>query len=173
MHSLHVINWFCHDVTHCNVSHRNVTQELCNIMDGNLRSIFRDKLKEGFHWQSVETGLTGPGTPDANFGARGVERWIEMKQTSGFKPHIRREQISWHLHRTAVDGVTFVAIRRWHNGGPRKGPPIDELWLCHGHYLATISKYNMTHTEIEWLGVWVGGPNHWDWNRIADILTAR
>lgn len=141
--------------------------------DGDLRTIFREKLKSGFHWQSVETGLVGPGTPDSNFGSQGVERWIEYKQTSGWKPHIRREQISWHLHRKLVGGVTFLAIRRWHDGGPRKGDPVDELWLCHGHFISVVNQFGMKHDSIDWLGVWHHGKNNWDWNRIREILVEK
>lgn len=140
--------------------------------DGGLRPLFRQKLKSGFHWQSVETGLVGPGTPDSNFGARGVERWIEYKQTSGWKPGIRTEQSGWHLHRRMVGGVSFIAIRRWHDGGPRKGDAVDELWLCQGHHLATINRTNMLDSSILWLGKWSGGPPRWPWDIIADILTS-
>ena len=140
--------------------------------DGGLRPLFRDRLKADFHWQSVETGLTGPGTPDSNFGARSVERWIEFKQASDWAPQIKVEQIGWHLHRSAVGGLSFVAIRRTHDGGPRKGPAVDELWLCLGKYIGILDRERMRSPNIKWLGVWSGGPSRWDWSEIGTLLTA-
>lgn len=138
--------------------------------DGELRSIFRNKLRKNAHWQSVETGLIGPGTPDANCCLNGREFWIEFKQTSGWKPHIRVEQIAWHKTRAFVGGVSFVAIRRWHDGGPRKGDPVDELWICHGIDIGRIHSSGMLDPEITWLGKWDGGPPKWDWEEISRIL---
>lgn len=138
--------------------------------DGNLRSIFRDHLKVGFHWQSIETGLINAGVPDANFGADGVERFVEFKQTAGWKPHIRTEQIGWHKHRHMVGGVSFIAIRRWHDGGVRKGAAVDELWLCRGKWIAILAAKGMRDTDIPWIGVWSGGPSRWDWDSVRAAL---
>lgn len=140
--------------------------------DGGLRGIFRTKLVSGFHWQSVETGLTGPGTPDSNFAAEGVERWVEFKQASDWAPQIKIEQIGWHKHRHAAGGISFIATRRKHDGGPRKGPPVDELWICLGKYLGILNSERMRSENIRWVGIWRGGPSNWNWDEVRSVLTA-
>ncbi len=136
--------------------------------DGGLRSLFRERLRVGFHWQSIETGAMGPGTPDSNFCSSGVERWIEYKQTSGWTPSFRTEQPGWHVRRHLAGGVTFIATRRWHDGGPRKGDAADELWIHRGMWVRELKTGGLGNAPS--LGAWAGGPAQWDWDEIRRIL---
>lgn len=139
--------------------------------DGGLRPLFRQHLRDQAHWQSIEVGLIAAGVPDSNVCLMpGREVWVEMKQTSSWAVGVRTEQIGWHKHRIRMGGRTFVATRRRHDGGPRKGPAVDELWLCSGNYLGMISSGGLQHPDINWSGVWSGGPTQWNWDRVRQIL---
>lgn len=142
------------------------------MIDGGLRNLFHIHLKSGAHWQAVETGGTGLGIPDSNYCIDGVEGWVEMKRTNAWSVGVRPEQNSWHRTRTARGGRTFFAVRRCHDGGPRKGDAVDELWLCHGRWSLALMVGGLQHPEIKWLGVWSGGPARWDWQAVRHILTA-
>jgi hypothetical protein len=137
--------------------------------DGNLRVLFREHLRVGFHWQSIETGAIGVGTPDSNFCCAGVERWVEYKQTEGWACTLRTEQIGWHVRRHMVGGVSFVATRRWHDGGPRRGAAVDELWLHLGRWARELKVGGLRGADP--LAVYTGGPSQWDWDDIRRRLT--
>mgnify|MGYP000465838860 CR=1 FL=1 len=139
-------------------------------IDGGLRPIFRDKLKKGWHWQSVETGGTGLGVPDSNFCKSGVERWVEFKQTDAWACTLRPEQVAWHRRRALCGGRSFIAVRRWHDGGPRKGPPVDELWLFYGEDAMRLKDRGLCAEGVVDLGIWKGGPSRWDWDEIGELL---
>jgi len=147
-------------------------------VDGGLRGLFRDNLRVGWHWQSIETGGTGRGVPDSNFCAAekrdgrvvGTEGWIEFKQTEGWTADLRPEQISWLLERSARGGRCFVAVRRKNQGGPRRGAPVDELWLYPGR-LARRLRLEGLRLEDGLLYRGEGGPSNWNWVRIAEVLT--
>lgn len=140
------------------------------MIDGGLRKIFHDRLRAGFHWQAIESGLTGLGIPDSNFCCGGVEGWVEMKATSGWAVEFRLEQPSWHRTRIARGGRTFVAVRRAHGGGVRRGDPVDQLWLCRGVWAQTLSREGLRCPEIVWEGVWSGGPARWGWDEVRAAL---
>lgn len=142
------------------------------MIDGGLRSLFHHHLRVGSHWQAVETGGTGLGIPDSNYCIDGVEGWVEFKQTSAWSVSVRPEQNSWHRTRTARGGRTFFAVRRQHDGGPRKGVAVDELWMCLGKYSSHLMVEGLQAPDIFWLGLWSGGPARWDWDRVRQILTA-
>jgi hypothetical protein len=137
-------------------------------IDGGLRKLFHTKLREGFHWQAIETGGTGKGIPDSNFCCDGIDRWVEFKYTDAFAVGLEVEQIGWHLERAARGGVTFVAVRRVHEGGVRKGDPVDELYLYQGRDVRVIKSEGLRHQPL-YLGR--GGPAAWDWQRVRRILT--
>lgn len=134
-------------------------------IDGNLRPIFRDKLRDGFHWQSIETGGTGRGIPDSNFCCDGVEGWVEFKSTEAWSVDLSPEQCGWHLSRQRHGGRTFVAVRRRHEGGPRKGEGVDELWLYSGKWVRELLTNGLKCT-VRPVGVWSGGPARWRWEEI-------
>jgi hypothetical protein len=158
--------------------------------DGNLRSIFRERLRVGFDWTSIETGSTILGVPDSNYcvrverlvqaqyiseenprdivlGSHGVEGWVEFKQTSGWACTLRPEQVGWHLRRHAHGGRTFVATRRWHDGHSRSDA-VDELWLHDGCWVRELKTDGLRGAQP--LGHWHGGPGQWDWDMVRRIL---
>lgn len=139
-------------------------------VDGGLRGLFREKLRAGWHWQSIETGGTGRGVPDSNFCVNGREGWIEFKRTEGWSVELRPEQISWLLERSARGGKCFVAVRRQNQGGPRRGAAADELWLWSGS-LARVLRIDGLRVEEAPLYRGEGGPSSWDWTKIAEELT--
>lgn len=146
------------------------------MIDGGLRGLFHQYLRVGAHWQAVETGGTGLGIPDSNVcflmpDGTGRECWIEYKTTDAWSVGVRPEQNSWHRTRIARGGRTFFAVRRCHDGGPRKGDAVDELWMCHGKYSTHLMVEGLQAPDIYWLGVWSGGPARWDWDRVRQILT--
>lgn len=141
-------------------------------IDGGLRPLFRRYLPQ-FHMQSVETGGTGLGVPDTNYCCNGAEGWIEYKATDGWEVSLRPEQIGWLTARARHGGRVWIAVRRRHDGGPRRGPPVDELWLFPGA-LAVAAKLNglrgplVTRASYRWSG----GPRAWRWDRVAGYLTS-
>lgn len=140
--------------------------------DGGLRPLFRKHLGQEAHWQSIETGMVTSGVPDANVCLLGgTEVWVEMKATTGWSPAIRPEQVGWHLTRVRMGGRTFFATRRQHDGGPRKGAAVDELWLCSGRWAAELRSGGLRHPDIVFSGVWHGGPTRWDWNSVRECLS--
>lgn len=147
------------------------------MIDGGLRPLFRQHLRRGFDWQSVETGGTGSGVPDSNFctligpGAGiGIEGWVEYKKTDAWAVGLATFQVGWHLRRWRYGGWTLIAVRRQHDGGPRKGAPVDELWVYEGRCAAELATHGLQCTHINPLGVWSGGPASWNWDEVAACL---
>lgn len=143
--------------------------------DGGLRRLFQANLPRA-HCQPVETGLISMGVPDMNFCAEGVEGWVEFKQTDGYAVTLEPEQVSWLSRRARSGGRVFVAVRRWHTGGPRKGPPVDELWLLRGEYAPDLKSLGLRWAEQNsrsvLIGRWSGGPARWDWRAVRGKLLA-
>lgn len=139
-------------------------------IDGGLRSLFHTHLKSGAHWQAIETGGTGLGIPDSNYCIDSKEGWVEFKQTDSWSVGMRPEQCSWLRTRRARGGVAWIAVRRKHDGGPRKGAAVDELWLCDGEWAQILSDHGLKHPDILWAGVWSGGPARWQWGEVGAIL---
>lgn len=140
--------------------------------DGGLRAEFRDRLPH-FDFQSVETGGTGLGVPDTNFCYNGAEGWIEFKQTDAWAVPLRTEQTGWLACRARHGGYVYVGVRRWHDGGPRRGPPVDQFWLLAGGASVAIKQNGLVREAKYVLGVWDDGPGRWDWEAISKILTRR
>lgn len=141
------------------------------MIDGGLRPTFRNKLRRGVHWQSIETGGTGTGIPDSNFcGAEVGEGWVEFKSTDAWSVGIDAEQVGWLKTRQLHGGRTFLAVRRHHSGGPRKGAGVDELWLCSGWWAGAVRASGLRAEEVVWLGVWSGGASRWDWDEVRAVL---
>lgn len=144
------------------------------MIDGGLRGTFREKLREGIHWQSIETGGTGKGIPDSNFCARwagrGIEGWIEYKWTEAWAVGLEPEQVGWLKKRVMFGGRALVAVRRCHEGGPRKGAPQDELWLYSGLASGLLRREGLSPDHPGFLGWWEGGKSKWDWDQIRYLL---
>lgn len=141
------------------------------MIDGGLRQLFRDHLP-GVHWQSVETGGTGRGIPDSNGCCDGVEFWVEFKQTDGWSVTLRPEQIGWIERRTRHGGRVWIAVRRRHAGGVRRGTSVDELYLLPGR-LARAARLNGLRSDAlgpHLLGPMTGGPSRWNWDAVAEAL---
>lgn len=139
--------------------------------DGNLRRIFREAFPS-WHWQPIESLMTGNGTPDANCCFAGREFWIEYKATSGYAIKVRPEQVGWHLRRARSGGVTFFAVRRSRPEGPRV-PAVDELWLFAGADAAKLATNGLNGANP--LGWWEASPAHlgprgWDWDGVSRVL---
>lgn len=139
-------------------------------IDGGLRPLFRERLKRGFQWTSIETGGTGRGTPDSEFCCGGVARWVEFKQTEGWACTLLPEQVGWHVARAYRGGTSLIATRRWHDGGPRRGEAVDELWVHEGRFAAELRAEGLRAAEP--LLREFGGPAGWDWDRVRAVLLA-
>lgn len=139
--------------------------------DGGLRPMFRDHLRVGFHWQSLELGLVGAGCPDSCFGQRlwepFCEGWVEFKQTNAWAVTLRPEQIGWLVQRSRHGGRCFVAVRRWRDTG-EDGLAVDELWLHDGRWARELRAGGLR--AVEPLLHERGGPRNWDWDEVARLL---
>jgi hypothetical protein len=140
------------------------------MIDGGLRRLFQQHLP-WVHWQAVETGMTGRGIPDLNYCARGVEGWVECKQTTGWAVGLRPEQVAWLARRTRAGGRCWVAVRRKCPAGPRR-VVADELWLVPGTHVVPLHREGLRAVLGDGgaQGIWVGGPAAWDWREIAACL---
>lgn len=148
--------------------------ETVSRQDAGLRREFRSHLPR-LHWVAIETGMTAPGTPDSNFCGDGVEAWVEHKRARAWEVDLDPLQIGWHLRRARAGGRTFVAVRRKHGGGPRRGDPADELWLLRGDLVKLYAGPGGLSRAAACgavLGTWYGGPSRWDWPAVEACLLA-
>lgn len=139
------------------------------MIDGGLRKEFHTHLRKGFHWQAIESGLTGGGIPDSNYCIDQKEGWVEYKLTGTLKVPIEADQVGWHLRRNRAGGRTFIAVRQRHAGGPRLGVAIDRLFLFPGSAAKDVL---ISGLRTRALGVWDGGPAVWNWAKVEWFLRA-
>lgn len=133
-------------------------------IDGGLRSLFRTNIVG--HWSSIETPTTGGGIPDSNYLVRGVEGWIEFKQTHAWAVNFRPLQVGWLDRRAREGGRAFVAVRRW-----KRPNGADELWLFGAEAVKKLSDGGLRAPAPASLrGVWSGGPSCWDWGEVTRLL---
>ena len=133
--------------------------------DGGLRKEYRTHLPH-FHWTSVESPFTIQGIPDSNFCHAGKEGWIENKKVKGKhgdRVEVRPEQVSWIERRARAGGRIFVAVRWAANRDSLYilAPPAARLLCADG--IGSLPRSVV-------LGRWQGGPSHWEWPKIAEIL---
>ena len=145
------------------------------MIDGGLRKIFHGKLR-GIHWQAIETGGTGRGIPDSNYCAprpdgNGTEGWVEFKSTEGWAVDLSPDQIGWILRRIRMGGTVWIAVRRKHTGGPRKGDPVDELWILPGRLAKEAKELGLRGIKEDCAVLSSGGQSAWDWDEIRRVLT--
>jgi len=141
------------------------------MIDGGLRKLFHSKLR-GFHWQTIESGLTGRGVPDSNFCGNGIEGWVEFKKTAVWAVGLRPEQIGWHLKRARAGGRTFIAVRRIHEGGPRKGPPVDQLWIFPGRMAEELATTGIAEEHRNIPSVFMDDIKRINWVKVQSYLMA-
>jgi|SRR5215472_561486 len=126
-------------------------------MDGHLRRIFREHLRAGWDWQSIETWGVGAGVPDGNFCSQGTEGWVEFKACRGWRVPIDPTQVAWIERRCRAGGRVFVAVRK-----------DQSLFLFPG--LAARRLLEEDFREVDRLGDWHGGPARWDWAAVGACL---
>lgn len=137
-------------------------------VDGGLRKIFREKLPD-IDWVSVETGGTGRGVPDSNGCAQGQEFWAEYKLTGAWSVRLSPEQVGWITRRIRHGGSVFITVRRKTKAGPRKGEPVDELYIYTGSVARELKDLGIRKGP-EPLAKFEGGPSKWNWDQIRIIL---
>jgi hypothetical protein len=141
-------------------------------MDGELRAIFQKHLPLA-HWQAIESALTGPGIPDAEYCfPGGVSGWLEFKRTRPGSPwtvDIRKEQVAWAERRLRKGGRIHLAVRQKHAPNRLRGA-LDALFLYRGADLRAVFQNGLKTPP---LGLWHGGPARWDWAAIARELTRK
>jgi len=135
--------------------------------DDGLRSIFHNHLPR-IHWQAMELGVVGAGVPDSNFCWSGVDGWIEYKATADYSVGLEPEQVGWISRRMRAGGRVFIATRRRHDGGPRLGDPVDELWIHEGWDAATLKASGLSSCPPVLYEE--NGPSSWNWSLIESVL---
>jgi hypothetical protein len=140
-------------------------------VDGGLRRAFREHLRAGWMWTSVETGGTGRGVPDSHYASGGATGWVEFKTESSLGcVGLRPEQVAWLAGYARHGGRAWVAVRLVHGGGPRKGAAADELWLLDGRWAREVRRAGLTAGAPGVAGRWVGGPAGWCWPAVGAVL---
>ena len=120
--------------------------------------------------QRIELGAVGPGVPDVNYCIGGMEGWLELKATENWSVPFRPGQPGWIARRVRAGGRVFILTRRRHGGGPRKGEPVDELWIHKGKEVLAVNSGDLRSAETAlWLA---GGPRNWDWAAVQQVLVA-
>lgn len=136
--------------------------------DGGLRTLFRQKFPE-FMWQSIEVGTVGRGVPDSFYLAEGgLSGWVEYKQTETHAAGLRPEQVAWLSRCGRLGGRARVAVRRRHAGGPRRGEPVDELWIFGAEAVVRLASEGLLGPEP--LLVCRGGVRKWAWDEVRAVL---
>lgn len=136
-------------------------------LDGGLWKHVRAGLG-GWDLQRIETALTGGGVPDANGCCDGIEVWIELKWTAGWKPRIRPEQIGWAERRIRHGGRVFMLTWRRTDGGPRS-PAASELWIHRGTDMRHVADLGLRDAPPPVLRL-PDGPSRWNWALVGETL---
>ena len=113
----------------------------------------------------IETGGILPGVPDTNACYGGTEIWVECKKTDTDRVDLETLQVGWLMRRGRAGGRVFVLVRKQHKGGPRKGPPVDELYLMDGRRADLIKESGLRSAAV--LFKWNTRAWYWDEIRIA------
>jgi len=130
-------------------------------IDGGLRQLFRKHLPE-FHWQAIESFVTGAGIPDANGCLDGIEVWIENKFAKGRRRvDISPAQVGWIEQRLRHGGRVFIAVRHVTS-------KLDTLYLLQGNTARELIAGEVP--EAVAIGTWHGGPVRWDWDAVKQLL---
>jgi hypothetical protein len=136
--------------------------------DGGLGVEFPERMPR-FHWTTIKARRAKAAcVPDAHYCVGGVSGWLWYKATEHWAPYIAPEQQEWSLRQIRAGGRVFVAVRRKHDGGIRKGPPVDELWLIDGALIARLAEVGLSRCPC--LDHWSGGPENWRWPLVGHLL---
>jgi hypothetical protein len=131
--------------------------------DDGLRPLFRQNLREGFFWTTVETGFVTQGVPDSNYLADGVEGWIEYKATRTGYVKFRPEQVGWHLRRRRYGGISWIAVR-WR----RDDNSQDDLVMFQGADVESVMESGARSNRAVLRAS--GGPARWPWLAVRRLL---
>lgn len=138
-------------------------------IDGGLWPLVKAHLSgPGVDFQRIESGAVGSGCPDLNYCIDGVDGWIEFKATENYTVVFRQEQPGWIARRTRAGGRVLILTRRRHGGGPRKGEPVDELWVHWGRDVFDIHSGGLLAAKLALCQE--GGPRYWDWGLVRQTL---
>lgn len=141
--------------------------------DDGLRHIITDNLPafrgSVIFWVSIETALTASGVPDLWGCWRGRQAWVECKSTRALAlTSLTEFQVGFQLQLARAGGRGLVLTRRRHWGGPRLGPPVDELWVHDGAITPRLRADGL-RAEGELLRA-PGGPSEWPWERVGELV---
>lgn len=136
-------------------------------IDGGLRGIFRERLPD-FFWTAIETGGVARGVPDSYFVKDGRSRWIEYKWTKAWAVGLEGPQVAWHSRHAREGGISFVAVRRRCEAGPRR-VAADELWLYPGSAAAALRAEGLKGSAVPFIQL-TGGPSSWSWDEVRAAL---
>jgi len=140
--------------------------------DDGLRSLITSHLKtikgEAVHWQPIETALTASGVPDLYGCWRGRQVWVECKRTKAWSIKMDEFQVGWQMRLARSGGTGFVAVRRRCVAGPRR-LAADELYIINGESAPRLAAGGLRGNNVcGWR--MIGGPESWDWDKVARIL---
>lgn len=134
-------------------------------VDGGLRALFRKNLPTAM-WQSIETGGTGLGVPDAYYCfPNGVCGWIEFKLTKGYAVGLRPEQVGWAERHSRMGGRTTIAVRRHAEAGKRRAA-VDELYLFEGTEARQLKESGLNRLAADFYTPF----SEMDWEKVEEFL---
>jgi len=145
--------------------------------DGGLRPMFRQHLRSVGLWTTIETGLVTQGVPDSYLLLRARDprdslarsAWIEHKWTDGWKiGSLKPSQVGWIYSHWLYGGAALIAVRRSSQGGPRSGPPCDDLYLISGEFARELKRDGLK--DVALLLHERGGPSAWSWFAVQMVL---
>jgi len=135
-----------------------------NQPERNFNNLLKKHLSQGAMWQRIETAGTGQGVPDIFACLDGKDRWIEDKIVSGKQVKLSPEQVAWHLKYHTCGGTSFICARYKHEGGPRKGDPVDQILLWPGKLASDVKRLGILAPGC------VSFPRPFDWEKIKRLL---
>lgn len=135
------------------------------MIDGGLRKEFKNRLPL-FHWQAIESGLTGQGILDSNFCYQSIEGWIEFKKTDKNLITLEPEQVGWIANRIRHGGLVKVAVRVQQHG-------LEHLLIFDGSMVYDMKSRSISENFHAVQCSYQGPPRSWNWNDIAVAITTK
>lgn len=108
-----------------------------------------------------------------NFCYKGVEGFLELKQTPGYTVTLNPYQVGWIARRVRNGGRVYIAVRQQAVAGPRREAR-DVLWLIPGRHAVLAREGGLRGLDtLPGVLVWHHGPTRgWDWQAIARALVS-